>query len=283
MEELFRSLASLIEPPGEETSRLSRLLDLESAPEVSDQTDLFLFQVYPYASVYLDNRGQLGGEARDRIAGFWRALELVPPSEPDHLTVLLAFYSQLREQESTEGGSAGNRWRHVRAAFLWEHLLSWLPFYLDKVRHLDYPFYTEWADLLTQALSEEVSELPPPEQLPLHLREASPFFDPREKEDTDFLDTLLSPVRSGIILVRNDLFRAGRELQLGIRAGERRYVLKALLGHDDKATLQWLSSEAARWAESHASWAPILGPIATYWSSRASSTAELLADLAKDL
>ena len=35
----------------------------------------------------------LGGEARDRIAGFWRALGLVPPPEPDHLAVMLGLYA----------------------------------------------------------------------------------------------------------------------------------------------------------------------------------------------
>ena len=89
-------------------------------------------------------------------------------------------------------------------------------------------------------------------------------------------------MRSGFILVRSDLARAGRQLQLGVRAGERRYVLKALLGQDDKATLQWLGSEAGRWAERHSAWAPATGPIADFWSSRATATAKLLADLADD-
>ena len=68
--ELFRSLGSLIEPPSEETSRLARLLDLDPLPEAGEHTDLFLFQLYPFASVYLDGQGKMGGEARDRIAGF---------------------------------------------------------------------------------------------------------------------------------------------------------------------------------------------------------------------
>jgi TorA maturation chaperone TorD len=281
--ELFRSLGSLIEPPSEETSRLALLLDLDPLPEAGEHTDLFLFQLYPFASVYLDGQGKMGGEARDRIAGFWRALELSPPSEPDHLTILLAFYSQILERQSEAGPGDRERWQHVRSAFLWEHLMSWLPVYVDKVRDLDRPFYWGWADILARVLVDETADLPAPSQLPLHLREAPPILDPREAEGDDFLDALLSPVRSGFILVRSDLARAGSQLQLGVRAGERRYVLKALLGQDDKATVQWLGGEAGRWAERHSAWAPATGPIADFWSSRATATANLLADLANDL
>ena len=101
--ELFRSLGSLIEPPSEETSRLARFSISIPVLKLAEHTDLFLFQLYPFASVYLDGQGKMGGEARDRIAGFWRALELSPPSEPDHLTVLLAFYSQILERQSEAG------------------------------------------------------------------------------------------------------------------------------------------------------------------------------------
>ena len=281
--ELLRSLGSLIEPPSQETRRLADLLELDPLPEATEHTDLFLLQLYPFASVYLGSEGQLGGEARDRIAGFWRALDLSPPPEPDHLTVLLAFYSQLHDHQLASDAEDHNRWRLIRAAFLWEHLMSWLPVYIDKLRDLDPPFYRDWAELLVQALRVEVGDLPPPADLPLHLREAPPLNDPRQGEGDSFLEALLSPVRSGLILVRSDLARAGLDLQLAVRKGERRYVLKALLGQDDQATLQWLAAEARRWADHHQTWAPITGPIASFWSDRASSTAALLEDLAEDL
>ena len=69
-------------------------------------TDLFVFQLQPYASVYLGAEGMLGGEARDRIAGFWRALGASPPSEPDHLATMLAL---LRRSGEREAGPASRR------------------------------------------------------------------------------------------------------------------------------------------------------------------------------
>ena len=283
--ELLRCLGSLIEPPSEETRHLAELLELGPPPAAADQTDLFLFQLYPYASVYLDSEGKMGGEARDRIAGFWRALDMGPPAESDHLTVLLAFYSRLQELEGrTKNEDTAERWRHIRSAFLWEHLVSWLPVYLDKLRELGFSFYTGWANLLAQALTEEIEAIRRPTVLPLHLREAGEMVDPRIDEDgAGLLGSLLAPACCGFILLRDDLRRAGRDLELGVRAGERSYVLKSLLGQDDKNTLLWLANEASTWADRHRSWQPLTGSIAAFWSSRAATTATLLTDLANDL
>src|SRR6185295_7023627 len=86
--ELLRALAVLAEFPGPEHARLGELLQLPGAPSRAEHTELFEFQLWPYASVYLGPEAMLGGESRDRVAGFWRALQLTPPPEPDHLSVL---------------------------------------------------------------------------------------------------------------------------------------------------------------------------------------------------
>lgn len=275
--ELLRSLAALAEPPGRETSRFARLLGLGTPPEPAEYDDLFLFQLYPYASVYLGPEGMLGGEARDRIAGFWRVLERTPPPEPDHLALLLALYARLCELEVQAKDSAiGDRWRHLRIMFFWEHLLSWLPPYLEKLQELASPFYQAWGELLHDLLREEALELGQQDVLPLHLREAPGLPDPEAEGGEAWLDSLLSPVRSGILLVRNDLVRAGKELQLAARVAERRYALKALLGQDPAAILDWLAAEATAWENRHQRWSALSGPIADFWSQRAATTADRL-------
>ena len=65
-----RGLAVLAESPGDEHAAIARALGLESVPSSAEYSDLFLFQLYPYASVYLGPEGMIGGTARDRIAGF---------------------------------------------------------------------------------------------------------------------------------------------------------------------------------------------------------------------
>ena len=72
--ELLRVLAVLAEPPSPEYARVAEAAGLGPAPTASEHGDVFLFQLYPYASVHVGAEGMMGGEARDRLAGFWRAL-----------------------------------------------------------------------------------------------------------------------------------------------------------------------------------------------------------------
>src|SRR5687767_13613903 len=110
--ELFRTLAVLAESPDRpEVARLARLLELGDAPALRDYTETFIFQLPPFASVYLGAEGMLGGEARDRVAGFLAALGQTPPSEPDHLVILLATYAELA---APEGGDVAEREAHAR-------------------------------------------------------------------------------------------------------------------------------------------------------------------------
>ncbi|HEY0005245.1 MAG TPA: molecular chaperone TorD family protein [Pyrinomonadaceae bacterium] len=280
--ELFRALAVLAEPPTPAVERVARTLELGPLPETSEYTQLFLFQLYPYASVYLGPEGMLGGEARDRIAGFWRALELVPPAEPDHLALMLALYARLCELEEQAGDDgARGLWSNARRAFLWEHLLSWLPFYLDKLKAIAPPFYQRWGELLAAALFEEALRVERPELLPLHLREAARVLDPRETTAEAFIQSLLSPVRSGVILVRDDLKLAARKMGLALRLGERKFILTSLFGQDAQATLLWLAEEAAGWTNRHRRHRQTLGLISLAWEERASFTASLLEELGR--
>lgn len=278
--ELFRALGALAEPPGPEQIRLGEVLGLSGRPDPAEYTDLFLFQMYPYASVYVGAEGMMGGEGQDRIAGFWRAMRWPPPPEPDHLAVLLGLYATLHEQERAEPEAArGALWRQARKALLWEHLACWLFPYLVRLAQIAPPFYRAWADLLEEAVRRELSELGPPDALPLHLREAPPLPDPREEGLDAFLQGVLAPVRSGMIAVRADLAWAAREMGLGLRMGERRFILKSLFAQDAAGTLAWLGAEAQRWAAWHHEQERLLGGVATFWAKRAGAAAALLGEL----
>ncbi|MBC7932699.1 MAG: molecular chaperone TorD family protein [Rubrivivax sp.] len=284
--ELFRALAVLAEPPDRpEVARLARLLDLGEPPSLSDYTETFVFQLPPFASVYVGAEGMLGGEARDRVAGFLAALGQTPPTEPDHLVTLLATYAELAApdedgvKEDEEHARSVEGRRIARAAFLWEHLLSWLPAYIDKLAEVAPPFYRRWGELLLDALLEEAGGAGPPAALPLHLREAPAMSDPRAGSADEFMQSLLAPARSGLILTRADLARAGHALGAGLRAGERRFALKSLLGQDAAGALRWLADEAFGWAERHARRRDALGEVAEWWARRAEATATLLLEL----
>jgi hypothetical protein len=277
--ELIRTLAVLAEPPSPETERLATLLGLPAAPTAEAHTDLLGFQLYPYASVYLGSEGMLGGEARDRIAGFWRVLGETPPVEPDHLVVLLGLYARLAELALEQANPrARAALLQAKRALLWEHVLSWIPFYLDKIVEIGPEPYGSWARLLAATLRAEAASGPQPEELPLHLREA-PALDGLEDRET-LTRSLLVPVRTGIVLTRTDLVRASRDLGLALRAGERRFVLGAFLDQDPRGTIRWLADEAERWVARHAARDDDSG-IAGFWSERAGRTADLLRALVR--
>lgn len=286
--ELFRALGALCEPPTDESVEICRLLELGGPPDPGDYEDLFLFQLYPYASVYLGPEGKVGGEARDRVAGFWRALELDPPAEPDHLALMLGLYARLAELEAEASDERARRgWRHARMAWFWEHLASWLPVYLLRVTEIGPDVYRAWADTLVRALADAATDLGPPAELPLQQREAPGLDDPRRAGDSGggaaFLEQLLSPARTGFVLVGSDLAGAAAELELALRAGERRFVLEALLAQESVATLDWLAGFADAGARR-------LGrrdltafePATRFWRDRAAASASLLRELADD-
>lgn len=267
--EALRALGAVAEPPGEAASRLAGALGLPGVASAHEFTEAFVFQLYPYASVYLGPEGMMGGEAGDRVAGFWRALGLTPPAEPDHLTALLSLYAALAEHDA-----------HVRHALLWEHLLPWLVPYLDRMREVGGAFYGAWAATLADVLAAEARAAGPPDVLPLHLRSAPGLPDPREAGADAFLAGLIAPARTGVIVLRSDLVRAANALGMGVRVAERAYVVRSLLSQDRAPVLRWLAAEAYRQAERHRSKDPALAPVTEWWNGRAVATARLLEELA---
>jgi TorA maturation chaperone TorD len=280
--ELFRALAVLAEPPTESTARVAEALRLGALPTVDEYTELFIFQLYPYASVYLGAEGMMGGEARDAISGFWRALGEMPPIESDHLAIMLALYARLVELEDDESEASRRAgWRRARKAYLWEHLLSWLPVYLNKLEDLAPPFYRKWGEILMAALLAEASALGQQEELSLHLRAAYHLIDPREESEDagEFCQSVLTPARSGMILTRADLTKAGRKLAVGLRMGERKFILKALLAQDASAIFDWLIEEATLWTKRHQKHRETLCGISVAWEEKSMAAASLLKEL----
>jgi TorA maturation chaperone TorD len=274
--ELLRALGVLCEPPEPAHERIAEALCLPGRADAADHTELFGFQLVPYASVYLGAEGMLGGEAADRVAGFWRALRLDPPPEPDHLAALLGLYATLGEAERGEPDRPRRMlWRQARAALLWEHLLTWAVTYARAVAGSAPAFHAAWAELLQRTLLAEAADLEPPGTPPLHLRDG-PGPPEADRDAGALVGALLAPVRSGLVLTRWDLARAAGSLGLGLRMGERVFVLRSMLDQDPRATLAWLADEAAGWATRHRQTEAVLGGIGRHWRERAEATLALL-------
>jgi len=273
--DLLRALATLVERPDPAHAVVAGALDLPGHPAPGEHAAVFLFGAHPYGSVYLDAWGMLGGEARDRVAGFWRALGLVPPAEPDHLAALLGLYAALVEDRDGDGARRPAVARAARA-LLWEHLLSWTTPFLDKVEEMGGPFYGGWARLLRAVLAAEAAAAGQPPLLPLHLREA-PGLPAAEADGRARLESFLAPVRSGMLITRWDLRRGAAELGMHARVGERALMLRSLAEQDPEAVAGWLAGEARRAAARHRAAEPSLGAVAAFWRRRAEASAAALA------
>ena len=277
--ELLRALGSLIEPPSREHARIAEVLGMPAPPAPAVHGTVVAFQRYPYASVYLGPEGMMGGEARDRVAGFRRALGVEAAAEEDHLTSLLALLAALDGWQRQERAEARRvLLRQARVTLVWEHMVSWLGPYLASFEGCGDAFYEAWAALLGEALDEVTGEMELPRYLPAALRAAPGLADPRREGGAAFVSSLLAPVRSGVIVVRDDLVRLGEEVGLACRAGERRYVLRSFFAQDPAGTLRWLASHARGWGARVAGRGP--EPIARWWAARAGECARLLAGLA---
>ena len=298
--ELFRALATLIESPSSEHARVAAALGLPAVPTPAEHGRVVVQQRYPYASVYLGVEGMLGGEARDRIAGFRRALGLegdsgeaadggeratgadIPDREADHLAALLGLLAAVEQWRREETDPARRALlTQARTTLFWEHLASWTGLYLASFEGCGVAFYEGWASLLEDALARLDDEVESPNYLSAALRGAPGFADPRREGGAAFIASLLAPLRSGVILLRDDLERLGDEEGLACRVGERRYVLNAFLAQDPGRTLQWLASHAEAWSERVSGKGPAV--IAAWWSKRAAGTSLVLKELAGEV
>ena len=279
--ELLRALGAALVTPPPANQQVAEALGLPVFTGV-DHTDAFVLSAPPHAAIHLGPQGKLGGEGLDRVAGFWRALGLVPPEDADHLGVLLMLYAELGEAETAANSPQGGTQLHTaRVALFHEHLWSWAPGYLAAVLALDIPSTSAWAELTLETLQQETTEIDPPDALPLALRAAPDGLQPFDSFD-ELLDAMVAPVRSGIVLTRRDLGQTAAALGVGYRHGERRYTLKAMLEQDKPATMRWLAGHARSWSKQHRAtdcgWSCDPG---AWWSGRAESTADVLEVMAE--
>ena len=88
----------MLSPP----SSCRRALEALGLSEVTgaEHTAVFVLAAPPHAAIYLGKEGKLGGEGLDRVAGYWRAIGLEPPTEADHLGLLLALYCELLDAQA---------------------------------------------------------------------------------------------------------------------------------------------------------------------------------------
>jgi hypothetical protein len=279
--ELFRSLGAVVLTPPPGNRAVCAALDLP-IPTGVEYTDAFVLSAPPHGAIHLGPEGKLGGEGLDRIAGFWRVMGVQAPEDADHLGALLMLYAELAEAEHNASDERGVAQLHrARTALFHEHIWSWAPGYLLAVTELGIASVAAWARLTDEALRAEYAGLRAAEMLPLALRVAPPGMGTADSLD-ETLDALVAPIRSGVVYTYRDLAGCAQHVGVGLRRGERRFALRAMLEQDAPGTLAWLGARARWWSQRCASVPRTANDPCAWWSRRAANTARVLKRLVAD-
>lgn len=274
---MIRSLGALVLTPPADNQALWEALALPAASG-AEYTEVFVLSAPPHAAIHLGPEGKLGGEGLDRIAGFWRAMGLAAPTDADHLGTLLMLYAELGEAENgAKDERAREQMHRARVALFHEHVWSWAPGYLQAVTGLQITALANWAQLTDEVLRAESGQLGEPATLPLAMRLAPAALGADHTLD-ETLDALVAPIRSGFVLTHRDLSVCAGQAGVGLRRGERRFALRAMLEQDAPGTLAWLASHADSWSDRHRR--PGAGSVGIWWAERAAHSARTLKTMA---
>lgn len=240
-------------------------------------THVFVLNVYPFASVFLEPDGALDGPRAALTRGVLEALGLgvAPGLAADHASVLLDALAALLEREAQAGTAlVRERARHAQTALLLEHLLPWMPLFLAAVERADQELYGAAARLARELLLTHVARLPEAARVAGPTWLAPPPDDAPSGSDgrgpRDALGWLTVPARSGAFLGRSDLTGLADDLDLALRFGGRAFMLENLVQaaaqHDRGAELtDALARLVAEQGAAVATWAGALPGLRALW------------------
>lgn len=195
---------------------------------------LFDRELLPYASVFLEADGHLGGDVSSAVGRRFTAAGLSPPSSqpPDHLGRELELTAALEEARGSAESGTAEAEADVRA-FLDGHLLWWVPPLMVAQRRNGDSFWRTVAELTLELVFGHRAELagadPPDHPVPWHLQGVPR--DPLDDPTVDLREVatfLTLPVRSGLYLSEADARDLGRSRRLPGGFGSRARVLETV-------------------------------------------------------
>jgi TorA maturation chaperone TorD len=272
----------LSEPDAETLSRAvgAGLPGGEPSDLAAAWTDLFLLNVYPYATAFTDISGELNGPAAAAASRRYSAAGYAPPEldgtgAPDHAGLSLGYLAHLQEQG-----------REDPPFLAWT--LDWLPICALAVERQPYahPFYRDLAAATRESLFAIASSpaIAPEDLAPV--LEAEPETE-EEVGLARIVRFLLAPAASGFFLSRSRLGALALEAGLRLPFGSRFDVARALFEAAGECgrvepVLAALSLEAEAWdaayaalAHEQASWRAR----AALWRSRIAATRQRLNEM----
>ena len=256
----------------------------EPAAMAPAYTDLFLLNVYPYGTAFLDGSGELNGPAAWQAARRYEDRGYGPPElfevgAPDHVGLCLGYLEHL----------AGGGQKDLEFS---SFVMEWVPVCCLAVERepAAHPFYKAVAAATRRSLWDHI---PDPVTRSSEPEESAPGTDPLGEDDEEEIGLslivrfLLAPARCGLFLSRARLGQLAISAGMRLPFGSRFDVARALFqtaGEDGKVALVLDRLEAEigaweaayrGWAEEHRGWAPV----AARWLHRTGETRRLIAQM----
>ncbi len=249
----------------------------------SDLYQLFVNELPPFASIYLSSDGNIGGNSRSVIAGFYSALGIPTPSDPDHLASLLRLLSGILNKEAELAGAGSNpedesrlaSVSRARSVLVNDHLAPWLPAYLLRAEEVAPRPLLGWVscalDLLSVMVGERQYVVPGPRAYDEKLAEPG--------SSSELISWITTPGRSGIIVTHWDISNLAELLGMALRVGRKRFVLEELWAQGGTQVAGCIEAMAVRQMKL---FDENIGdfPSLQAWSDKAAGTQQLLATLA---
>lgn len=208
----------------------------------ADHYNLFVFNIYPNAAIFLDDTRLLGGPITNAYSALYQQNHFLPDSavEPDHLSQSLAYLAHLSQYEARalENDQSPGYYQNQQHHFLKNHLLPWLIPCTIAIQQENHPFYTQLTNLTLALTADHNAILQPINQpagdQPSTQSTSYPITNyqlPFTNSTTlrDIARFLITPIYSGIYLSRSAITRLARRLNLPHGFGSRDQMLQTLL------------------------------------------------------
>ena len=266
----------------------------------ADHYALLGLTVFPYASAFLDEAGQVGGAWSAQVSAAYAACGFRPATSdaPDHVATELDALAYLAgaEADAVADGltHVAARMRSLQRDFLSTQVAPWLQPFLLAVDLTQLPFYPALADLTRRVVCAHMTACAVAAASAVAARSTVtiPPPDPAAAATTlrDLVDFLMTPARAGVFITRADLRTLARAHATPAGFGDRRQTLlnlfrSAAVYDQLPALLTDVQALVLRW-QTHYATAPCADEADAYallsapWLPRVEQTLDLLTQMA---
>lgn len=267
---------------------LADKVDFERGLEelASDHYSLFVHNIPPYASIFLETDAQPGGDVTEAAAkaykdcGYQRKGTSEAADHIGHIVGCLSFLCGAEADAWSDGlPRVAGQMRQIQVEILENQLLPWLFPFLWAVRSHENKFFSGLIELTTDISADHYQSLQN-----LHRTYSTPLVEEASLGDMgndetsvhEIVDFLLKPARSGLWFSSEKIAKLGREFELPRGFGERKTILLNLIKAAGKyeAFINLTSKMTEEYSNAHVNFEeirvtqPHLAPFLFPWSMK---------------